>query len=298
MSENNKTILIIGMGSIGKRHDRNLVELGCRTIPYDPIVYDPGPDYFSNALKDCDAVVIASPTSTHYNYFLQCMGYNKPIFVEKPIARNASEWRSLKYYIGQGANLFVGYNLRFHPCVIQAKQWLDDGKIGKVLWANFVCAQFNDKPEYMRDGVILNWSHEIDLALHLLGPAIVTGSSTRVQDTDTMTDILLLHETACMTTVHLDYVTKPERRGFLVQGTRGQIQGHLPHRTIALLDENDMCPEHHTLTATSYDTDYINEMKAFLDHIDGKPHIGCTGEEARDVLEICLKVREQCGLPT
>jgi hypothetical protein len=37
-------------------------------------------------------------------------------------------------------------------------------------------------------------------------------------------------------------------------------------------------------------------MQAFLDRIDGKETIGCTGEEGLEVLKICLEVRKQAGL--
>ncbi len=38
------------------------------------------------------------------------------------------------------------------------------------------------------------------------------------------------------------------------------------------------------------------QAEAFIDRIDGKETIGCTGAEALKVLEICLEVRKQAGL--
>ena len=46
----------------------------------------------------------------------------------------------------------------------------------------------------------------------------------------------------------------------------------------------------------TWNDNYIEEMQAFIDRIDGKETIGCTGEEALKVLEICLEVRKQAGL--
>ncbi len=46
----------------------------------------------------------------------------------------------------------------------------------------------------------------------------------------------------------------------------------------------------------SYDTDYIDEMKAFIDRIEGRESPGCTGADALRVLEICLEIRKQAGL--
>ncbi len=291
--KSNKKITVVGMGSIGKRHDRNLVELGCLTVPHDPPIYDDG-QTFLDRISDCDGVVIASPTPTHYNYIMQCVETNKPIFVEKPIASNTSEWRSLRNY---DLGVFVGYNLRFHPCVRQAKQWLNMEMIGQPLWASFCCAQFNDRPEYLRDGVILNWSHEIDLALHLLGPAIVQGSHVLIKNSgDYMADILLFHsKTYCPTTIHLDYVTPYEQRGFSIHGTKGSVTAMLPERKISLRQNNSEEATDKEFVG-SYDTDYKDEIKAFLHAIDGKPWPGANANEALDVLEICLNVRKQAGL--
>ncbi len=150
----------------------------------------------------------------------------------------------------------VGYNLRFHSCVKKAKEWLNAGLIGKPLWANFTLGQYSEKPPYLRDGVLLNWSHEIDLALYLLGMAVVAGSSTRLTDgRDDMSDILLTHKSGCRTTVHLDYITKPEQRGFMIYGSESYINCNLPDRILQL---NENQPFHDE--KGSYNQDYIEEM--------------------------------------
>ena len=182
---------IIGLGSIGRRHATNLYKhLGqTEVIGYDPdleknvgwVVRD-----FDFLLKTATAFVIASPTAIHHQHILQCAVTDKPTFVEKPITSDGlTEPHSV---------IMVGYNLRFHPCVIKAKEWLDAGDIGDPLWANFTLGQHSIKPPYLRDGVILNWSHEIDLAIHLLGYGGVSHSSIRVSDgKDELVDILFTH---------------------------------------------------------------------------------------------------------
>ena len=57
----------------------------------------------------------------------------------------------------------VGYNLRFHSCVLKAKEWRTSDFLGILSGPTLSALEFNDKPDYLRDGVILNWSHEIDL---------------------------------------------------------------------------------------------------------------------------------------
>lgn len=295
-----KTIGVIGLGSIGFRHSLNIEELGHKVIAYDP---NPKIEYseklaiagsVEEALREVDGVVIASPTAFHFEQLDAALIYGKPIFVEKPIAATNGELESLRLGDhGELDNVIVGYNLRFHECVKEAKLWIADEA---PVWAYFTCAQRNNKPDYLRDGVILNWSHEIDLALYLLGPATVVSSSTRVNEgRDDITDILLVHDNGCRTTIHLDYVTEPEERHFTIQCQGVRLKADLVNNVLAEISEaGTIDVENYPNT---FDDNYIEEMKAFISLIDGKRTFACTGEEALKVLEICFKVREQAGLP-
>lgn len=301
MSASTKTIGVIGLGSIGLRHAVNLRALGCNVRAWDPdmkrrlqfngVLWD------MDEVMGSDAVVVASPTPLHADQLYKVMSAAKPCFVEKPIGDNYIDIDlALCKEVQFQQQIMVGYNLRFHSCVKQARAWLEAGLIGQPMWANFTCAQYNDKPAYLRDGVILNWSHEIDLALYLLGPAKVAASSTRLTDgKDDLTDILLTHDNGARSNIHLDYITNPEQRGFTIGGSNGVIAADLTLRSVVRIVDGDRPFVYHD-QGDSYDKNYVEEMQAFLDRIDGKKTIGATGEEGLAVLKICLEVREQAGL--
>lgn len=280
---------ILGYGSIGSRHGRNLLALGHKIIIHDPAMAESLPK--DEVIKQADAIVIASPTSEHFNDISRCAEAKKMCFCEKPVAdRIVSISPALRW------PLMVGYNMRFHPCVLKAKEWLSEGRIGKPFWSSFVCAQYNDKPEYRRDGVTLNWSHEIDLALHLLGEADVVGSA--ITKTDDIADILLRHKASgAQTSIHLDYVTRPEHRGFSIAGEKGVIIANLPARSIVLLD-TESNPRQVEQYQGSYDDDYLTEMAAFIARVGGAKEqtLGCTAEEGIEVLKVCLKAKKMAGL--
>ncbi len=288
---------VIGLGSIGSKHYSNLDELGHQVIGFDPavrmdiklerLVYD-----------ECDAIVVATPSAFHSGPMRASIERSKHVLVEKPITLSSPEVAAslIEYAQRKNVTLMVAYNLRFHACVKKAKEWIGAGKIGKPMWANFTCGQFSSKPSYLRDGVVLNWSHEIDLALHLLGPGHLEASSVRIIDGhDDMADILMTHESGCRSSIHLDYITTPEQRHFTIQGDEGQITCSLTGRNLFLRTQKKDDAEWY-LGKGSYDTDYMDEMKAFIDRIEGKETPGCTGAEAIKVLEICLEVRRQAGL--
>lgn len=296
-----KTIGVIGLGSIGMRHGRNLTAMGHQVIGFDPInigdgyptIWPPPP----GGLDRMDAVLICSPTDQHVSDLIP-IGDHVPVFMEKPIGATKADFEYLSISsLDRDQIKMVGYNLRFHGCVKKAKEWLDSGNIGEPLWANFTLGQHSIKPPYLRDGVILNWSHEIDLALYLLGPANMQSvqSLTKLRDgKDIMTDINLVHkEAGCHTHIHLDYITDPEQRYFSIFGSEGHLFVNVADRVCNVLSLNG--PESYSFK-DAWNDNYIEEMQAFLDRIDGKETIGCSGAEGLRVLEICLEVRKQAGL--
>jgi len=277
-----KKIGILGLGSIGTRHFRNFEALGCEVRSYDILTDKLSARY--EVIDWADALVVATPTASHYD---DVSTIQKPLFVEKPIVSLPLQWAAVPTH----NVLMVGYNLRFHSAVKRAKAWMGDGLIGKPLWARFTCGQFCDKPDYLRDGVILNWSHEIDLALFLLGPAALVTAAARKEPED-LADIILDHNvTRCQTVVHLDYLTRFERRGFIIAGEGGTIEVDLISRQALVRDNKGSIPEIY-YGRDNFDRNYLEEDRAFLARLDGKTTEGCTADEAMHVANICLLAKE------
>lgn len=285
---------VIGLGSIGGRHFKNLLDMGHTVYGYDTEPKDgiPTTGWKPEYAKKLDAVVICSPTDLHMQHIEECADKEVPVFVEKPI------WGANvpSVDVNLGHIRMVGYNLRFHPCVKRAKEWLDAGDIGTPLWANFTLGQRSIKPPYLRDGVILNWSHEIDLCLYLLGGWGSIVSSTRVDNgRDVLTDILIRHSANLQSVVHLDYLTEPEIRQTIIVGKKATIiidlvshQGWLRDKDGTILENCD--------APLGWGQTYVDEMEAFLAQTRGEKTLGCTAEEAIQVLQVCLEVRKQAGL--
>jgi predicted dehydrogenase len=204
-----------------------------------------------------------------------------PVFCEKPLAHIGSvHFKKVD---------MVGYNLRFHGCVKAAKVWIDNGDIGVPMWANFTCGQYNEKYAKAGSGVIFNWSHEIDLAFHLLGSgATVSAAAAHTREgVDFIADISLRHDSKCLSSVHLDYVSRPEVRQFIVCGDKGQVLVDLLNRHAWLRDADGEIVDRY-VDEKSFDDDYIEEIKAFM---DGRYDEGCTGEEGLLVLNACLAAK-------
>lgn len=289
-------ILVEGCGSIGSRHAANLLELGHEVWINDLDVSklgwleSKGAHVFDGGhWSDIEAIVIATPSPLHIPHMERWLERGKHVLVEKPIALGSpnSVERCIKLANDNGLVLKVGYMCRFTDVVRMAKTYLSEGEIGNPIFATFVCAQYNDRPDYLRNGVLYNWSHEIDTAIHLLGSAsmarrcaIVTGNQTT----------FMLNQGTCKTAIHLNYVTRPESRGFYIVGETGYIKGDLVHH---ILDVNYQ----REWSFAGFPVSYKKEVKDFIAAIEGLPSIGCTGQEALDVLTLCLDAEAGEGWP-
>jgi len=86
-----------------------------------------------------DAVVIATPTSTHYRLARLALEHDKHVLVEKPIAANAHEAEELcTLAAARGRVLMVGHVFLFNPGIQRVKQYLDAGHIGRVYYIAMV----------------------------------------------------------------------------------------------------------------------------------------------------------------
>lgn len=97
---------------------RALISANYRMQPYESI---------KALAKDCDAVFVHSSTETHYQVVNQLLELGVDVYVDKPLAANLSEAEKLVNKAEKLQRiLMVGFNRRFAPAYIQAKQLAGD----------------------------------------------------------------------------------------------------------------------------------------------------------------------------
>lgn len=273
---------VLGLGSIGFRHAKNLRDMGHEVVGYDPAV----PSLSATTTREfvideSDAVVIATPTEQHYDDLMDCLAcFNKPVFVEKPLVATKEQLKALEEY-HELDHVMVGNNLRFRRCVQEAHPVVRDARC-----AMFTLSQRNDKPGYLRDGVTLNWgAHEIDLALHFFGPGKVDVASINADDT--IADIVIQHYSGCRSNIHLDYISKAFMRGVMIVGKDWNIEVAIEGNVLM----TDLGPRH---WEASFDGDYLDEIAAFTRCVEGKARwTGATGEDAAAACELIFDAKEK-----
>lgn len=166
--------LVIGGGSIGRRHHENLTSLGAdsRLIPWRSI--DLGD--LSLALKTAKGVVIATATDVRLDLIAMAADAGVPLYIEKPLAFRSADVAAI-YGMTEGIaeRSVLGYMMRYHPAFRAVHDDLPDlygfsMQIGHDVrqWrANW---RFADSYAAREEGggVLLDLCHEIDLAACLV----------------------------------------------------------------------------------------------------------------------------------
>lgn len=118
--------------------------------------------------SDVEAVIIATPVSTHYALAKQAIAAGKHVLVEKPITCCSEEADELVNMAKDlDLVLMVGHTFIFNPAVVALKEIIRSGEIGKIYYIN--CTRVN-LGLYQPD-INVVWDlapHDVSIILHLL----------------------------------------------------------------------------------------------------------------------------------
>ena len=314
--------LIIGCGSIGQRHLKNLkdnttIEVityrtskkNVKKIEHDTKTYD----NLKEALdQKPDAVLITNPTSMHVPTALEAAKNGCHLFIEKPLSNNLDGIDELLDLVRKKKLVtLVGCNLRFHPGLRMIKKLLDENRIGKVVSARVQMGQYlpdwhpwedyrtmYSAHQSLGGGIILDAIHELDYVRWLLGEVThVVSFSEKLSnldiDTEDVAEILLRFKRGAIAEVHLDYIRRDASRSCEIIGDNGSILWDINESSVKLYDANKKewkqfkTPKEYNMNQT-----YINELLHFINCIEGKekPLIDIT--EGIDALKIALAAKK------
>lgn len=324
------TVAVIGLGSIGRRHCKNLIDLGYKVIGYDIdpaaiaqtenlILTDaPRADFSAvhnqiEAIIPSHAVIIANPSEYHQETLQNCVDAGKHCFVEKPLATQIDGIEEiLESAHAKGLKVATGFNLRYRPVVQKAKEILPD--LGTLFWARFICASYlpdwrptqdyrnNYAANPLTGGVIFDVAHEIDLARFFLGNGeVITCFAERTGLLDMLSedkaDMLIKHVNGVTSNIHLDYITRPRQRHFEIAGQHGVLHVNLQTHEMKLTGIEGDFITHQTLVPDNPNHEYKAELEGFLNAIRSNQDSSPSGFDGLENLKHILKARQLAGLP-
>jgi len=244
--------LVIGYGSIGKRHIKNL-----SSIPNMKIIVNTKRNrdkFLENkncitytSLELCikekpNFAIICNETIYHVDTAIKLAKAGIHIFIEKPLSNSLKNLKKLLDITDKNKIItHVGSVLRFHPCIKKIKEIIANEELGRILSVYVENGSYlpdwhpgeNYRKSYaakknLGGGVVLTCIHEIDYLYWFFGKINETVSYTKqlsdlevsVED---ISSILFLFKNNIIGQVHLDYFQIPNSRTCKIIGTKGTL---------------------------------------------------------------------------
>ena len=288
--------LVIGCGSIGQRHARNLKDLGVGEL----VVCDPdetrareflsqlGTGRYCAKVDDYehfDLGLVCSPTSEHVSNIVSLVGRCRGVFVEKPLAHSLDGLDNVLSDMKQfGTVSMMAMCYRFNRIVELAKSYLDAGLIGRVYSADVCFGHYlpdwhpgrDYRTEYaarsdLGGGVCLTTgSHVLDLVRYLLGEVVelkgYTSSAGELElDVDTLSAGVLKTVTGTVVTYQFDFLQRPKRSELILNGTKGKIVCNFVAEEvyIYIADQTTKIDVPGAMKGM-----YVNELRHFIDMVE------------------------------
>jgi CMP-N,N'-diacetyllegionaminic acid synthase len=287
--------IVIGYGSIGKRHVENLCRLGCNV----EVVSKHGQSEYvgyecindvSNWAK-YNYVVIASETHLHAQQLLQidALVESAKILVEKPICICKTQLD-----LSSRNSVFVGYNLRYHSVIERLVAIVKDQTVVMLtIHAGQYLPQWRPGSDYRKcysafpergGGVLLDLSHEIDYMHHLVGSVAVVGAVNRhvsqlVIESEDVCSFIGCSEGGAMVTCTLDYLSRQPVRQILLTTNEETVCANLISGEIVRTGEKR---EIEFCSHTERNYTYYEMHKDIL--VNPKPK-ACTLQEGLNVMD-------------
>jgi predicted dehydrogenase len=314
----NKRILIVGQGSIGKRHLRiartilpnaDIGVLAHRNLDHVP--------QFANivflGLEEAlifrpHMAVIASPAPFHLVTAQALAQAGTHLLIEKPLSVSLLGARKLiNTCKQQGAALLLGYNLRFSDSLQYYRTKLSQGVIGKVLSVRAEAGHFlplwRPGSDYKKcvsarselgGGVLLELSHELDYLSWIFGniewvKAELSRQSSLEIDVEDTAHLVMGFKSSIngyqtTGTLSLDFVRQDATRACMAIGENGSLRWDGLTGRVDIYKLGDKEWENLYSSFPSNDSTYIAEWRNFIGCVEGadQPFVG--GEDGVNVL--------------
>jgi predicted dehydrogenase len=311
-------IIVVGLGSIGRRHLANLRGLGCEvavlrrspadaavtTAAFDVLAFDaPG----EAAAWGPTHAIVANATSAHAATIAWALDTGCHVLVEKPISSSLRDVDTLLDRADAlGRIVAVGSNLRFHPAVETIRTTILRGGIGRLLTARAEVGAYlpgwhpdaDYRTEYsaraeLGGGALLTLIHELDLMTWIAGPVTYSnGCVARVSDleidVDDLAELVCVHDAGPVTSVHMDFVDRAYNRRSRWIGSAATLEWHWQGDLLRL--DGDRRETLWSPTGFDYNSTYVRELEDFLAASREHRAPRTTGRDARHTLQVALSI--------
>jgi len=312
-----KTFLIVGWGSIGKRHYMNLTSLypnskfvvlrsqtkterilGCAVVT----------DIDEALRYNLDVAFVCGPSIFHVEVAEKIISAGIHVFIEKPLSNtyeglNDFQELSLKSNI----KIMVGYNLRFLPSLLSFRELITTQYFGKPLFVSAEVGQYLpdwrkgvdyrttvSARESLGGGALLELSHELDYLSWIFGePVSASGQVQKISNLEIDVEDLVIANISftnnVMCSLTLDFLQRRPSRYCKVVCEKGTIVWDAIEDRVTVIDTEQ--------TSTYFQGDkqvyqtYIDEIIHFLDCIENDGDVAVSAEDGIKTIRLISKLQ-------
>jgi len=315
--------LIVGLGSIGRRHLRNLRALGQQdillyrthraTLPDEDLEGLPVFTDLAQALAEKpQGVVIANPTAAHLGTALPAARAGANLLIEKPVSHTLEGLDELREALALNhARAMVGFHFRYHPVLAEVRQILTEGSLGWTLsgrahWGEYLPG-WHPWEDYrasyaarmdLGGGVTNTLSHPFDYLRWMLGEVVYVSAalgklSDLELDVEDNTDALLEFANGARVSVHLDYYQQPASHTLDLSCERGRILWDNADGSARVLPADDL-NSRQIIPPSGFERNemFLAEMADFIRLCRGEQFEYCSLEDGIRVQQIVSAIRQ------
>ena len=296
-------ISVVGLGQMGVNHLNNLLNIKNINLIsiFDKIkrkdLENKYNSKFSENIKkvinNTDAIIIATPTITHFKYFLECSKKIKNIFIEKPLVTDIKQFKKiLQITKKKKINLKVGYIERYNPTIQLIKKIV---KKNKILNLDFI--RTNNRQNKIKDTNIIFdiMTHDIDLALYLSGDVKrITSSGVKKRNKIKFAISTLEHKNKCITRILSNSECAKRIRTLNITTEKNYISANLLTREIIITKKN-FAKKSNNLEKKIYAPNknaLLEELKDFIKSCKKNPNNKLLDTFYKNTL-ICKEIQKQ-----
>ena len=290
-------IIVVGLGSIGRRHARLLLErtqLGVSACEpsADSIAANEAASTglriystFEAALDARpDAVVIATPHHLHCEQTLAALERGVAVLCEKPMAATLAEADRMALAAAAPGSppLSFGFMLHFHPLLLRVRQLLASGELGTVVQARYLVGTLitlrNSRSRYQADlagALLMDYAHQPDLLAWLLQAvpegvymAGVQGGAPELTSNPNALSLICDYRQPLLSSIDLNYLQVPQRHEAEIVADQGSVRFNLDTQELVVCRVRTEREEREQFRVERDDL-YREEHTAFLAALDG-----------------------------
>jgi predicted dehydrogenase len=317
--------LVIGYGSIGKRHVENLVSYK----NYDVIIVTKQKDIpkmrrvkiFDNlddAINEKPKIaLITNETRFHIQVATKLAKNEINLFIEKPLSDSLKGITTLQKIIKKKKLVtMVGCNFRFFPPIMNIKKIISRNEIGRIISVQVENGSYlpdwHPYEDYSKGyaarkklggGVILTQIHELDYLRWFFGlVSEVRSFSGKFSDLDIDVDdtsaSILKFKNNVICELHLDFFQRPQFKRCKIRGTKGIIEWDSDSNNVRVFNlrikkwkKVNIKNNYNLKSKTNINRMYKDELKHFLKCVESKRKTINTFRDAVNTLKIALAMK-------